>query len=241
MENTGAPNPPALAPSSRRMVRIGHRGAAGHAPENTLAAIRAGIALGVDFVELDVQRTRDGRLVVLHDAFLDRTTNGAGPVSKITWDELQQFDAGHGERVPSVEAALAEARGHTGVMLEIKAPGIAQELHRAVQASAFPGPIVYASFLHAEVLRIRQIDPGARTMALMECVPICGAAFALDAGASMAGLAQDSATPEFIAALHRAGLDVFLYTVNETGQIQRAIALGADGIISDYPDRIPAT
>jgi len=238
LENT---DPPTLSPpgNAQRIVRIGHRGAAGHAPENTIAGIRAGISLGVDFVELDVQRTRDGRLVVIHDSYVDRTTNGAGPVSDLTWEELQQLDAGHGERVPSVEAALAAASGHAGVMLEVKAPGIGPELHRLVQASAFPGPVLYASFLHAEILAIRKLDPLATTLALMECVPLSGPAFALDAGASMVGLAHDSATPEFIATLHRAGLGVFLYTANEPAQIGRAIALGTDGVISDYPDRIP--
>jgi glycerophosphoryl diester phosphodiesterase len=105
--------------------------------------------------------------------------------------------------------------------------------------SAFSGPVIYASFLHADILEIRRIDPLARTMALMECIPISGAAFALDAQAGLVGLSVDSATPEFIAALHHAGLEVFLYTVNQPHLIRRAIQLGADGIISDYPDRVP--
>jgi glycerophosphoryl diester phosphodiesterase len=239
-EHPAALRPPRTSPRPR-ILRIGHRGAAGHAPENTIAAIRAGISLGVDFVELDVQRTRDGRLVVIHDRFVDRTTNGVGLVSALTWDQIQQLDAGRGERVPSVASALAAASGHAGIILEVKAPGIGQQLLRLVQASNFPGPVIYASFLHAEILEIRTLDPQARTMALMECVPISGPAFARDANALLAGLALDSATPEFIAALHRAGLDVFLYTVNEPRLIQRALDLGADGVISDYPERIPAT
>ena len=80
--------------TSQRILRIGHRGAAGHAPENTIAAIRKGASLGVDFVELDVQCTRDGRLVVMHDKLVDRTTDGSGLVSDMTWDKLQLLDAG---------------------------------------------------------------------------------------------------------------------------------------------------
>src|SRR5438105_5343955 len=199
-------------PEQRRIVRIGHRGAAGHAPENTIAAIRKGIALGADFVEIDVRRTRDGRLVLLHDALVDRTTHGCGPVSQMTWEELQRLDAG-GERVPSVEAALAAAAGQAGVMLEIKIPGIGPELCRVVQESGFPGPVIYASFLHAEILEIRQFDPRVKTMALIECVPVSGAAFVRDAGASMVGLVHDFATAEFIATLHQAALEVWFYTV----------------------------
>jgi glycerophosphoryl diester phosphodiesterase len=225
--------------NDQRILRIGHRGAAGHAPENTIAAIRRGILLGVDFVEMDIQVTRDGRLVVMHDALVDRTTDGTGFVSDMTWDEMKLLDAGNGERVPSLEAALAAASGRAGVMLEAKASGIAADLYRTVRASAFPGAVIYASFLHEEILEIRRIDPLARTMALMECVPTSGAAFARDANATLVGLTIDFATAEFIATLHDAGLDVLLYTVNEPRLIQRAIDLGADGVISDYPERVP--
>jgi glycerophosphoryl diester phosphodiesterase len=238
LENTIAVPPPA-GENHQRILRIGHRGAAGHAPENTIAAIRAGISLGVDFVELDVQRTRDGRLVVMHDKLVDRTTDGTGLVSKMTWDELQLLDAGSGERVPCVEDALAAANGHAGAILEAKTPGIGPAIHRMVRASAFSGQVIYASFLHEEILEIARIDPLARTMALMECVPVSGAALARDANATLVGLSHDSATPELIAALHDASLEVLLYTVNGPRLIHRAIELGADGVISDYPERIP--
>jgi glycerophosphoryl diester phosphodiesterase len=240
LENTHSPSPAA----NRRIIRIGHRGAAGHAPENTLAAIRTGISLGSDFVEVDVQSTLDGRLVLMHDTLVDRTTNGTGLVSSLTWEQLQRLDAGHGERIPSLEAALTAASGHAGIILEAKTPGIGPAIHRAVRASAFSGPVVYASFLHADILEISQIDPLARTMALIECIPLAGVAFARDANASLVGLSYDSAdsaTPEFIATLHEAGLEVLLYTVNEPSLIRRAIEIGADGIISDNPDRVPKT
>ena len=225
--------------SRQRILRIGHRGAAGHAPENTIAAIRRGIALGVDFVELDVQRTRDGRLVVMHDKFVDRTTDGTGLVSEMTWDELQLLDAGNGEGIPCLEEALAAANGHAGAILEAKTPGIGPAMHRVVRASAFSDQVIYASFLHGEILEIRKIDPLARTMALMECVPVSGAALARDAKATLVGLSIDCVTAEFIAALHDAGLEVLLYTVNDPRLIHCAIEFGADGIISDYPERIP--
>ena len=225
--------------NSQRILRIGHRGAAGHAPENTIAAIRTGVSLGVDFVELDIQCTRDGRLVVMHDKLVDRTTDGVGLVSDMTWDKLQVLDAGLGEVVPCVEEALAVANGHVGVILEAKTPGIGPAIHRAVGASAFSGPVIYASFLHAEILAIRKLDPLATTMALMECVPLSGKAFARDASATLVGLSLDSATAEFIARLHDADLEVLLYTVNDPRLIERAIDLGADGVISDYPERVP--
>jgi glycerophosphoryl diester phosphodiesterase len=225
--------------NTRRILRIGHRGAAGHAPENTLAAIRKGIALGVDYVEFDVQRSLDGSLVLLHDERVDRTTNGAGRVSSLSWRELQLLDAGDGERIPSLEAALTAASGRTGVMLEAKSPGTGPAIYRAVQAAAFSGPVVYASFLHEEILEIRRSDPLARTLALMGRVPPSDAAFAREAKATLVGLAHHSATGELIAALHDAGLEVWLYTVNQPTKITRAISIGADGVISNYPERVP--
>jgi glycerophosphoryl diester phosphodiesterase len=159
----------------------------------------------------------------------------------MTWHDLQLLDAGSGEGVPCVEAALAATKGHAGLILEVKTPGIGPELHRVVRASAFLGPVIYASFLHNEILEIRRVDPLAVTMALVECVPVSGVAFAREAGATLVGLCHESATAEFIAALHGAGLKVLLYTVNEPNLIERAIALGADGVISDYPERIPKT
>jgi glycerophosphoryl diester phosphodiesterase len=238
LENIVAPSP-STSGNPQRILRIGHRGAAGHAPENTLAAIRRGISLGVDFVELDVRRTRDGHLVMMHDQLVDRTTNGTGLLSEMTWDDLRVLDAGDGEGIPCVEEALKVASGHAGAILEIKEPGIGAALHRTVRASDFSGPVIYASFLHAETLEIRKVDPLAKTMTLMECVPVIGAASALDARATGVGLSLDFATAEFIAELHKAKLEVSLYTVNDPRLIDHAIELGADGVISDFPERIP--
>ena len=119
---------------TRKILSIGHRGAAGHAPENTIAAIRKGIALKADFVEVDVQRTRDGRLVLMHDKFVERTTNGSGRVTELTWDELRTLDAGEGERIPLLEDALAAVNGRIGIILETITPGIGADLYLATPA-----------------------------------------------------------------------------------------------------------
>jgi len=141
----------------------------------------------------------------MHDALVDRTTDGSGLVCEMTWDELQLLDAGAGERVPSVEAALAAANGHTGVMLEVKASRTGPGLYRVVQASGFAGPVVYTSFLHPEILAIRSIDPLAKTMALIEGAP-SSTAVRCDANVAMVGLDHDSATAEVIPRCMRQGL-----------------------------------
>lgn len=220
------------------ILRIGHRGARGYAPENTLAAIEQGIALHAHLVEFDVQATSDGQFVLLHDATLDRTTNGHGPIAQHSWQDLIPLRGKDGQPLPSLADALRAASGQTGVMIEIKAEGTAKAICRIVQESQFSGPIIYASFLHDELLAVRREEPQAHTMALIEAIPVNRTAFAKDAQATHVGVAFETLTPSFLKALHDRSLRVFTYTVNELTDIQAAKAMGVDGIISDYPDRL---
>ena len=220
------------------MVRIGHRGAAGHAPENTIQAIEKAIALNADFVELDVRRSLDGHLVIIHDAGVDRTTDGHGAVAELTLAELRRLTIANELRIPTLRDALKAAAGHVGLLLELKAEGLAEQVWTEVRTCRATGVLIYASFFHAELLRIRETNPGAQTMALLEAVPVHPTTFAIDSQATHVGLAFDSLNPPFVQALHQADLQVFTYTVNEPADISRARGMGVDGIISDFPDRI---
>ncbi len=220
------------------LLRIGHRGARGHAPENTLAAIEKGIALHAHMVEFDVQRTRDGQLVLLHDATVDRTTNGHGPIAQLSWTDVRKLSGVGGQPIPLLADALRVASGRTGVMIEMKAEGIARDVARLVRESQFSGPVVYASFLHDELVEIRRNEAQAHTLALIEAVPVNRTAFATDAQATHVGVAFETLTASFLSALHAKSFRVFVYTVNEPADIRLAKTLGVDGIISDYPDRL---
>jgi glycerophosphoryl diester phosphodiesterase len=220
------------------ILRIGHRGAAGYEPENTLASFRRAIEIGVDFIETDLQKTADGHIVIMHDKRVDRTTSGAGYVSEMTLAELRRLDAGQGESVPTLEELLALASGKTGLMLEIITPGLAAEVVRRVKASGFQGAAIYASFHHGEALAASSESPECLRLALLEGVPISPTAFALEARATHVGLAMDSVTPEFIDSLRAAGLNIFVYTANDPRDIAVCKAMQVHGIISDYPDRV---
>ncbi len=220
------------------LLRIGHRGARGHAPENTLAGIERAIECHAHMVEFDVRRTRDGRLVALHDPTVDRTTNGHGLLTTLTLEELKRLDAGRGQAVPTLDEMLRAASGRIGVMIELKEEGTAEEAYRTVHITAFSGPVVYASFLHDELLAIRRRDAQAQTLALLEGVPVNRTAFATDAQATHAGITFETLTPSFLEALKGKGLRVFVYTVNESEKIRLTKALGVDGIISDFPERL---
>lgn len=220
------------------MLVIGHRGAAGHAPENTLAALEKGIALGVDFVEFDVQRTIDGALVLFHDRRLERLTQERGLLSDLPLRAVRRLRLADGQSIPLLDEALQHINGRAGAMIELKGEGLAAEVCRVVEATGFHGPTMYASFWHRELLAVRRINRSAETMALLAGMPAHPTAWALDAQATSVGLALECLSAETVRALHAQRLKVVVYTVDDPSDIQWVKTLGVDGIVSNYPDRV---
>jgi glycerophosphoryl diester phosphodiesterase len=221
-----------------KTLRIGHRGACGHAPENTLASIERAISFACDLAEVDVRRTADGTLVLLHDERVDRTTNGQGLAAEMMLLDIRKLDAGGGQTIPTLEEALAVATGRIGLILELKAEGLAYDACAIVRASGFAGPVIYASFLHEELQHVRRADPEARTLVLFKRLPKNPVADAARLQATHVGLRLDMATPPLVRTVHKAGLPVLVYTVNRPADIERIRSLGVDGLISNYPDRL---
>jgi glycerophosphoryl diester phosphodiesterase len=222
----------------RKTLRIGHRGACGHAPENTLASIERAIALGCMLTEVDVRRTADGALVLLHDERVDRTTNGHGVVAEMTLEDIRKLDAGGGQTVPTLEEALTVASGRIGLILELKAAGLAYDACTIVRAGGFDGLIIYASFLHEELQHVRRADPDSKSLVLFTRLPKDPCAEAVTLQVTHVGLRADTVTKPLVHTLHRAHLTVFVYTVNRPTDITKMKTFGADGIISDFPDRL---
>lgn len=219
--------------------RIGHRGAAGHAPGNTLLSIEAALRIGVDLIEIDVQQTSDGHLIVLHDRVLHPSTTGHGDVAATSLDGIRSLRTVPGNLpIPTLDEVLACVSGRAGLMVEFKVPAIAAQTLDAVRNARFAGAVYYASFIHEELLALRALDANAPTIALLEGTPVNMPAFALDARATHAGLSIHSLSRRFVEELHKAGIQVFVWTVNEPEQIEFAKACGVDGIISNYPDRL---
>src|SRR4051794_10527930 len=158
--------------SPRAIKIIGHRGAAGHAPENTYAAFDRGLAMGVDGVETDLRTTRDGVLVLLHDATVDRTTNGTGAIAEMTWEEAQRLDAAArfrdgahefgGQRIPCLDEFLDRYGGRTTFRLEIKQRGVESAALRAVRAPRLMDTAVFTSFQLDALKSIRPAAPEAQ-------------------------------------------------------------------------------
>ena len=232
---------------------IAHRGASGHAPENTMAAFRRAVELGARFVETDLQITRDARIVAIHDFTLDRTTSGKGQVHLLTLEQIRALDAGawfgdhgagafSGERVPTLKEILDFAKEHDVIFyLEIKsgpAWGIEHAVVAALRDQNASARVVILSFDPATLDSVHRLDSTMMTGFLCEHASSDLVERTVRAGARQLVARGDLITPDVVEKAHHAGLQVVAWTINEADQMRRLIATGVDGIITDYPDRL---
>ncbi|MET9894919.1 glycerophosphodiester phosphodiesterase family protein [Streptomyces sp. NPDC006465] len=260
------PGPHARADSrSAAPLVVSHRGASAYAPENTLAAIDRAAELGFDWVENDVQRTRDGQLVVLHDASLARTTDveevfpGRSPwkVKDFTASEIARLDAGSwfdpwfaGERVPTLRAYMERlSRNHQKLVLEIKNPelypGIERQTLKLLSNEGWLDPVhlrdrlIVQSFSAASVRTVHDLRPGITT-AFLGTPPLARlhryAKFADQINPDHTSLSSDYVSA--VHALHgpHGPMKVFAWTVDDAATARRMAGLGADGVITNAPD-----
>jgi glycerophosphoryl diester phosphodiesterase len=230
---------------------IAHRGASGHAPENTFAAFQRAVELGAMFIETDLHVTRDGRFVAIHDDTVERTSNGRGEVLDFTLDELRQADAGlwfdrefRGERVPTLEEILEFSRKTDVVFyLELKYAAMKGMDHALVaalsKAQSAPRTVVI-SFDAALLAPLRKIDPSIMIGLLVEEATPGSIPAALDLGARQLCPKFPGVSPKFVEQAHRADLQVVSWTVNTAEEMRAAISAGIDGIMTDFPDRLRA-
>lgn len=215
-------------------LRIGHRGAAGHVLENTLGSIEKAIELGVDYVELDLRLTRDGHVVVLHDATVDRTTNSCGRIKDLTLAEVKRIKTKDGQHVPTLEEVLKVTDGRVGLMLELKIRGLAKPVTEIMLQRGFSRPVIYASFHHKELSRVREWLPSATIMPLVSRGRIAPP-IPIKLSAHHIGIRLDRVAKPVIESLHAAGIQIFVFTVNDATDITHMCDIGIDGIISDRP------
>lgn len=225
------------------MLRIGHRGACGHAPENTLASIKKALEFKVDGVEFDIQLSKDGIPVVIHDDTLERTTNGKGRVCDFTLKELQELNAGNGERIPSLADVIAVADKRCRLFIELKAENSVRPVadiirHSVARLGWDYGQFFVCSFNHRQIAEIRSINSNILTCAALVGIPVSLASIGQEAGAWALSSCLEHTNQELVDDAHARGLKVLAWTVNQAEKIAQAYALKVDGIISDYPDRL---
>lgn len=215
---------------------MGHRGAAGLEPENTLRSIRRALELGVTAVEVDVHLSRDGRLVVIHDDTLDRTTNGRGRVRDFTFAELQRLDAGKGERIPSLEEVAELVTPQAHLIVEVKAPVAGPVLTEFVRSQRLFERVHAISFWHPVVKAMKATEPRLRTGVLLVGCPADPAGLARAALADALVLHYAYVTPELVAQAHAAGLLVFIWNIDDIETLKPYLTLSLDGIGTNRPD-----
>jgi glycerophosphoryl diester phosphodiesterase len=237
-------------------ICFGHRGARGHAPENTLLAFDLAFDLGAEGIECDAQVSADGQIVIIHDSTVNRTTNGRGLVSAMTFEELRSLDAGRllrlPQRIPTLEETLALVRRRGGLLnLELKADtddeaiAVAEAVAPILNALPADDPLraalLLSSFNLPAVSRMRDLTPWARTAALYggrAWTRVTIMETALKLGVEAIHPHPRILTEDTVHAAHEAGLQVNVWTANRIATIRQLITWGVDGVFSDYPERV---
>jgi glycerophosphoryl diester phosphodiesterase len=223
------------------LLTIAHRGASGYAPENTLAAYRRAVAQGVTFIETDLHLTRDAHFVALHDETVNRTTNGQGPIQRMTLLEARRLDAGSWF---GSEFILDFAKKHDVVFyLELKSDGFWGGDHALISALRDSGeiPRVIVMAFDASILEgLRKIEPTLMTALLYDGTIENPLEKALSIGARQIAVKGDLMTPNFLSEAHKKDIQLVCWTINQPAHMRLLAAAGVDGIMSDYPDRLLA-
>ena len=235
---------------------VAHRGASSLAPENTMAAVKKALDLNVDLIEIDVHRSSDGELVVIHDETVDRTTSGKGRVNSLTLNELKKLDAGRwfkltfwGERIPTLREVLEATKDKTILLIELKGERTEARTVDLVRELGMENQVIIQSFDFQQIQKVKQRAPEIPTMWLVrepenshdpEKAAIWMANITEYVGASGIGIRHNWYTPELMATAKERNLAIFVWTVDDKTALRRFIDEGVHGIITNRPqDLIP--
>lgn len=216
-------------------MKIGHRGARAYEPENTLRSFSYALTLGVDAVELDVRKTGDNQLVVIHDGDVDKTTNGNGEVNTLSLEQIKRFVTDKNEHIPTLGEVLDFLGDRVKVFVELKEPGLEELVLGLVLQKGLVGSVVVISFLEPVLRRIRELNPDIATglVYVRHKNPV---QTALDLKAQYLLSLYHFTHTANIKKAHDAGLKVVVWTINNKEEVEEYRNKGVDGIASDRPD-----
>jgi len=229
---------------------IAHRGASGYRPENTLAAFSLALEMGVDGLELDVQMTRDGHIIVCHDEQVDRTTNGSGWIKDMTLEEIKALDAGswfnkayQGEKIPTLREVLDLVKGLPLLMnIELKNgpiqyPGLEEKTIAQLKEFQMEKLAILSSFNHYSLLEVKKVDPQIKTGILYMAGLVDPWVYARYVGAQSIHPYLYSVVPSMVKGAIENHFTVYPFTVNEEIHMKHLFHMGVTGMITNYPDR----
>lgn len=228
--------------TKENVLIFAHRGASNIAPENTLKAFEKAIELKADYIEFDVHHSKDGEIVIIHDANTFRTTGHNGIIEKMTLRQLKQLDCGEGERIPTLNELIKIAKGKIGLNCEIKSKGIAEKIVEIFQDVNLIDSTIISSFKHSELIEIRKLEPKLKLASLNPT-----RSGWLTSWVSRRVLLKNSVqngfyainplyllvNPRFVRKTHEKNLKVFPWTVDSQRIIGKMINIGVDGIITN--------
>ena len=233
------------------MKNFAHRGFSGRYPENTMLAFRKAIEAGADGIENDVQYTKDGELVVIHDETVDRTTDGVGYVRDYTLKELRKLDASYIHKgpyganpIPTLREYFELLKG-TGVVtnIEIKSgkyvyPGIEQKIYDLMMEMDMKDQVFFSSFNHYSLLRMKAIDKTVKCGFLEESWIVNAGAYTKAQGIECWHPLYRTLTPETVKELKDNGIEINTWTVNDRASVKAMMDLGVDSVIGNFPDMV---
>jgi glycerophosphoryl diester phosphodiesterase len=216
---------------------IGHRGAAGLEPENTLRSFSRAVKLGVDAVELDVYWVHD-ELIVIHDDTLERTTNGSGSLYSISLADLRKLDAGAGERIPTLTESLDLLLADCAVNIELKGPGTAIAVASLLRQRFAGAELLVSSFMLTELRAFHQLSPEVAVAPLFGRRAPDLAKLEASLSPWSVHLSRRNANQALIRSIRDAGYRCLIYTVNDPDEATVLFEFGASGVFTDFPDRV---
>lgn len=221
----------------------GHRGNPAEHPENTLRSFRSAIDVGCDLIECDVHLSSDGRLVVIHDHTLERTTNGAGMVRDLSAAELRRLDAGQGEKIPLLQEVIELALGRVGLVIEIKQapipyPGLEDKLVAMLRQLGALSECAVVSFHHPSIHELRKMEPNLQLGILEGARPMHPAALMRDAGADVYSPHWGATDPQVVKEIHQAGGAVAVWPVDDETGVAWCKYCKPDSVFTNRPREI---
>ncbi|MBI3962767.1 MAG: hypothetical protein HY335_08445 [Deinococcus sp.] len=230
----------------RPYLKIAHRGASAHEPENTIRAFLRAVELGADYSEMDVHLSQDGHPVIIHDARLERTTNGRGLVHEKTLAELKTLDAGKGERIPTLQEVCEALRGRSGLYLELKGVGTPGPTYQVLHQCYWNDRVFAGSFKPDLIRQFRAIAPWIPTSLLiketqgrfLEATKELGATYAHLCWEDQAPQPHRLITPELIARARELGLGIMAWHEERASEIRELAKLPIQGVFSNNPEML---
>ncbi|MBG9813719.1 glycerophosphodiester phosphodiesterase [Bacillus endophyticus] len=239
----------------RKVDNVAHRGASAYAPENTIAAFDKAVEMKADYIEIDVQRSKDGKLVLIHDTTVDRTTDGSGKVGNLTFKELRNLDAGSwkgeqfaGAQIPTFDEILDRYHGKIGILIELKAPelypGIEENVAKELKERNLDKPqnekIMVQSFNHKSMKKMNELLPKV-SIGVLTSSSADTTEQALQEFSTYADYFNPSygiVTEDLVNQVHSLGMKIGSWTVRSQEAAAFLLDVGVDAIITDYPDYV---